>query len=100
MGQLTYARTLSIKPWGGGTAWALSLQDTGACGWAGRTYHCQPGSVNEGLQEREFRSMLMVYTGTVETFLTYKETWLHAQRLWLMRRWGLKQCHFQLVSYC
>lgn len=44
---------LSVELWGAAIAMALSLQDTGACGGAGRTYRCQPGSVNEGLKERK-----------------------------------------------
>lgn len=53
MGGLTYTRTLSIELWGAAIAMALFLQDPGAYGGAGRTYRCQPGSVNEELQGRK-----------------------------------------------
>lgn len=53
MGGLTYTRTLSLELWGAAIAMALSLQDPGAYGGAGRTYRCQPGSVNEELQGRK-----------------------------------------------
>lgn len=53
IGRLPYTRTLSIELWGAVIAMALSLQDLGAYGGAGRTYHCQPGSVNEELQGRK-----------------------------------------------
>lgn len=53
MGRLIYTRTLPIELWGAAIAMALSLRDPGAYGGAGRTYRCQPGSVNEELQGRK-----------------------------------------------
>lgn len=98
IGGLTYTRTLPI--WGAAIAMALSLQDPGAYGEAGRTYRCQPGSVNEELQGRKVQISAHGYRqARWRHYCLQRNTVSYSESL-AAREWGSSiSTPFQIASF-